>query len=1041
MVEGRRDRDDCASFLFFSFYYYLCNQIVFLQNMQMKRIAGFVVWLMSYAMTLEAWSPNNAETLRVETTKDLTENVLPFWMEKTINPEGGFYGMVTNDGKVIEMAPQGAVLHARILWTFSKAYRHYGLETYKNIADRVADYYIHHFIDKKYGGVFWTLDHEGCMKDATKQTYACAFGIYGLAEHFRATGDRRSLDTALKLYDTLEKKVHDKSRSGYVESFQRDYSKASMKGVDGQVDATKTMNTHIHLLEAFTTLYQVWPDKGLRDNLKELLGILRTRLYSPQRAHLILFCDDSWNPIGETDSYGHDIETAWLMSEAAAAIGDPILKKLVDDQAVKMTRTALKEGLTPEGAMRYEKTPQGYSKKMSWWPQCETIVGAVNAWQLTGEQMFLDAAFKTWSYVKTHFIDKENGGWFKELTLNGTPLNVPKVGEWNCPYHHSRMAFELAERLEPAAVHTEVMAWSNMTGVRLEGELIDFESSLRVGTLSGEMEKSGREKQQHIRYIREGSTQKTITPMHGVEITQSVTDKDLQTVGLKWRAEAKENLDESLWFCMSFSPRHYASAKINIQKQKVSVVAPKRKITLFFDKPVKAMVRNEDGDKVLYVTLMPTLKKKSSVELAATMTVDGTRHHEMAKMDIDLTKPGRAFAGFGGNFRIQNPAKDSVVIDYCLRNMRVAFGRIEMPWAIWDMQGAQNLHVKRSAGVGQRLKQAGMPVIVSCWFPPRWAGEQTTRSDGTARAFHLKESEKERIFASLADYLEFLKKDYGVEADYFSFNESDLGIDVVFSPEEHRDFIKAFGQYLAERGLKTRLLLGDNSDATTFDFILPTLNDPAAHKYVGAISFHSWRGCDDVTLKKWAEASRKLNVPLIVGEGSTDAAAHQYPGIFNETTFALYEINLYTRLCAICQPLSILQWQLTSDYSILWGDGIYHSDGPLRPTQRYFNLKQLSMTPENAFAVPVSCSKENINVAAFANIATSECAVHIVNNGASCEAQISGLPVGQKEVVAYVTNSHRHAEAQMLSIEDGSLTISLPAESFITIIPARQGCR
>ena len=162
------------------------------------------------------------------------------------------------------------------------------------------------------------------------------------------------------------------------------------------------------------------------------------------------------------------------------------------------------------------------------------------------------------------------------------------------------------------------------------------------------------------------------------------------------------------------------------------------------------------------------------------------------------------FAGFGGNFRIQNPAKDPLVIDYCLRNMRVAFGRVEMPWAVWDMQGAEAPHVKHSAEMARRLKEIGMPVIVSCWFPPSWAGDQTTRSDGTARAFHLKASEQQRIFASLASYLEFLKKDYGVETDYFSFNESDLGIDVVFTPQEHCDFIKAFGQYLADRGSAAR---------------------------------------------------------------------------------------------------------------------------------------------------------------------------------------------------------------------------------------------
>jgi mannose/cellobiose epimerase-like protein (N-acyl-D-glucosamine 2-epimerase family)/O-glycosyl hydrolase len=998
----------------------------------MKKIVTLTVLL----VLAIAASADTAEILRTETTKNLKENLLPFWMEKTVDPQGGFYGVVLNDGKAIENAPKGAVLNARITWTFSRAYRQDGLEVYKQMADRAADYYIRHFIDPVYGGVFWQLDCEGHPKETTKQTYACAFGIYGLAEHFRATGDRRSLEAALKLYQTLEEKVHDKGEAGYIESFQRDYTKAPLKGVDGQANASKTMNTHIHILEAYTTLYQVWPDEGLKKNLKELLGILQTKLYNPRTNHLILYCDDHWNPIGEIDSYGHDIETSWLMSEAAAVVGDPVLKKQVDEQAVKMARTALKEGLNADGAMLYEKSPEGMNRRLAWWPQCEAIIGCVNAWQLTGDQSFLDAALKTWTYVKSHFVDQVHGGWFKDLTEDGQPLNAPKVSDWNCPYHNSRMAFELAERLEPALVHTEVMAWSNITGVRLEGELIDFESSLRVGTMGGEMEKSGREKQQHIRYTRDGHTQKTITPMHGVEFTQTVTDVDQQTVALHWLAEAKADLDEGAWFCMTLPSSHYAKAKINIQKRKITIIAPERKITLSFDRPVTAITKDEEGDKAIYITLLPTLKKGSTAELAATMTVDGTRHHETAEIAIDLTKPGRVFAGFGGNFRIQNPAKDPLVIDYCLRNMRVAFGRVEMPWAVWDMQGAEAPHVKHSAEMARRLKEIGMPVIVSCWFPPSWAGDQTTRSDGTARAFHLKSTEQQRIFASLASYLEFLKKDYGVEADYFSFNESDLGIDVVFTPQEHCDFIKAFGQYLADRGLKTLLLLGDNSDATTFDFILPALHDPTAHKYIGAISFHSWRGCDDVTLKKWADASRLINVPLIVGEGSTDAAAHQYPSIFNESTFALYEINLYTRLCAVCQPWSILQWQLTSDYSLLWGDGIYQSTGPLRPTQRFFNLKQLAMTPENAFAVPVVCNKENINAAAFTKKATGEWAVHLVNNGASCEAVISGLPASTKEVAVYVTNSHSHAEVRLLKVTDGRLSVSLPAESFVSIITA-----
>lgn len=1000
-----------------------------------KTVCVAFAMLAASVQQVTAQTKESIEALRTETSRNLRENILPFWMEKVKDPAGGFYGVVLNDGTPIAGADKGAVLNARILWTFSQAYRLYALEPYRQMANRAADYYVSHFVDPVYGGVYWSLNGDGGIKNPIKQTYAAAFGIYGLAEHFRATGCKKSLQTAIAIYKTLEERVHDKAGLGYIESFQRDYSRSQIKGVDGQESASKTMNTHIHVLEAYTTLYQVWPNETLKANLKELLQILGTKLYSPKRSHLIMFCDDDWTPVGgEEDSYGHDIETAWLMCEAAAVVGDQELELKVKAQALKMTETALKEGLNAEGVMRYEKVNGVYSKRMAWWPQCETIIGAVNAWQLTGNKMFFEAARRNWEYVKTHFVDETHGGWYKGVTEDGKPAREPKVSEWNCPYHNSRMAFELTRRLEPATVHTEVMAWSNITGVRLEGELIDFESTLRVGTPGGKMEKSGREKQKNIKYLREGKSQTTVTPMHGAEFVQKVTDIDMSTVRLNWKAEAKENLSEGAYFCMSFGPKYYATAKIHVSGKKVTVIAPERRITLLFEKAVPMTVRQEDGCKVLYVTLLPFLKKGQVEELSAQLTVDGVRHQEMAEISIDTTKPGRAFTGFGGNFRIQNIQKDPTVIDYCLKNMRIAFGRVEMPWMLWDQAGAEHEHVKRSAEMARRLKQMGMPVIVSCWFPPMWAGIQTTRSDGTERAFALKSSEKERIFASLADYLVFLKKDYGVEADYFSFNESDLGINVVFTPEEHRDFIKEFGQYLAERDLKTLMLLGDNSDATTFDFILPALRDPSARRYIGAISFHSWRGCDDKTLQKWAEAARQINLPLIVGEGSTDAAAHQYPTIFNETTFALYEINLYVRLCAIAKPLSILQWQLTSDYSILWGDGIYRSEGPLRPTQRFFNLKQLSMTPADAFVVPSDCNKENINVASYVKKSTGESAVHIVNNGAACQARISGLPIGTTRAIVHVTNSRQHAEAQLLEVADGELTVSLPAESFVTIL-------
>lgn len=994
-------------------------------------------------------SRSQIEDLSSSIEKDLIEGILPFWINHTVDPDGGFYGTVMNDGRAVQ-TEKGAILNARILWTFSRAYRHYGLPVYKEMADRAADYFKQHFIDKKYGGVYWTVSSEGAMLDGTKQTYANAFGIYGLSEHFRATGDLGSLEAAQDIFRVLQEHSYDAVKKGYIEVFNRDWSRTDAKGIDGRASATKTMNTHIHVMEGFTNLYFAWPDPEVKDAILELLDILQTKLYNPVTKHLILYCDDDWNVIGTDDSYGHDIETSWLMCESAEAVGDEMLVERIRKQAVEMVDVALAEGLNDDGAMKLE----GSRPVFQWWPECETVIGCINAWQITGQKKYFDAAVKNWDFTRKHFIDTENGGWFKELDGLYQPISrSPKASTWNCPYHNARMGYEIVARLSHQAVHTEVMAWSNITGVRSEGELIDFESSLRVGIPGGDIESSGREKQNRIQYKREGFTQKTVTPMgKGVTFTQSVTDVDWNTVQLNWSIVADETREGGAYFCMSFAPKYYDSASIKASGKKITVTAPERNIVLTFNRPVKSFVRNEDGNKVLYVTFLPKINKGDKADFAAVMKVSGVQHHEKAHIDLDIANPGRLFTGFGGNFRIQNVRKDPEVIDYCLENLRVAFGRVEFPWGQWDRfthperyegqprqaggsfgGGNPEDHIRRSAEMARRLKQVGMPVIVSAWFPPMWAGNLTTRSDGTSRAYSLKNEEQDRIFESIASYLIYLKKEYGCEPDYFSFNESDLGINVVQTPEEHRDFIKNFGKYMADCGLKTLMLLGDNSDATTFDFIVPTLEDPAALCYVGAISFHSWRGCDDETLRRWAAASRQINVPLIVGEGSTDAAAHQYPDIFKESTFALYEINLYTRICSISQPLSILQWQLTSDYSILWGDGIYGSEGPLRPTQRFFNLKQLASTPTDSFAIPTTVDKDNINVASYVNMARGMSAVHIVNNAASCKAVISGLPAFSTRALVQVTNSESNSESQCLPVVNGMVEVFLPAESFVSI--------
>jgi hypothetical protein len=291
------------------------------------------------------------------------------------------------------------------------------------------------------------------------------------------------------------------------------------------------------------------------------------------------------------------------------------------------------------------------------------------------------------------------------------------------------------------------------------------------------------------------------------------------------------------------------------------------------------------------------------------------------------------------------------------------------------------------------------------------------------------------IYKSIGDYIDYLHSHYGVEVKYFSFNESDLGINVRQTAEEHDALIKGLGAYMAGRGIKTKMLLGDNSDANSYSFIDVALSDAEARPYIGAISFHSWRGWEKETLQKWAGAAARLDVPLIVGEGSIDAAAWNYPAIFLEPTYAMDEINLYIRILSICQPLSILQWQLTSDYSPLTGGGLFGNNAPLAPTRRFWNLKQLASTPKGLAAMPITIDRPEITCAALGNNGKRQFAIHLVNTGATRETTLKGLPKKLKALRVFVTDKDSAMkEGAPVVVTGGEAHFTLGAGSFTTLM-------
>jgi hypothetical protein len=420
---------------------------------------------------------------------------------------------------------------------------------------------------------------------------------------------------------------------------------------------------------------------------------------------------------------------------------------------------------------------------------------------------------------------------------------------------------------------------------------------------------------------------------------------------------------------------------------------------------------------------------------------------DAVQLVLDASRPGRPFNGIGGNFRLQHPKTDREVVEYNLKNLNVAWGRICMRWSDWqpeeDMDPiaaarAGNLRepVRQTMEMARRLAQANIPVIASIWFPPKWAIKTGGPRVERQRNDPLNHDVIGKIYKSIGDYFVYMKEVYGVEPVLFSFNESEKGVNVYQSPQEHADLIKTLGAYLVSRGLSTKMLLGDTSMASDHWFYQPALDDPDTHKYIGAIGYHSWGGNTNENLALWAEAGRKLNVPVMLTEGGLDGAAHNHPAVFSDPRFQLREIDLYVRALAYSQPITVMHWQLTTDYSILTGLGIRGDNGVLSPTQRFWNLKQLGVTPAGSFALPITADRASVSCAAYGNIAGQVYTVHLVNNGGARPATITGLPDSVRQMRVYITDRERGMQQQdaTVTVANGTATLRLSEASLTTLI-------
>ena len=379
-------------------------------------------------------------------------SILKWWMEHSIDrTNGGFYGKIDNNNTVIEEAPKGSVLNSRILWTFSAAYHHYKNPSYLQTATRAFEYISNHFIDPVFSGVYWSVDAFGNPLDTKKQVYAIAFALYGTSEYYLASGDEKALQTATSLYNAIEEHSRDKIKGGYLEAFSREWNDLPDLRLSAKdSNEKKTMNTHLHILEAYSNLYKAWPDAKLKEHITELLQLFAQYFIDKETGHLILFFNEDWRSKHTLVSYGHDIEAAWLLQEAAIIIGDKDLIEEIKHLSEKLAISAAR-GLDIDGGLWYERdiTSNHLIEEKHWWPQAEAMVGFYNVWANTGQPSYLQHSLNSWAFTQEYILDKQRGEWYWGIKEDYSIMpGEDKAGLWKCPYHNGRACLELMKRIQ-----------------------------------------------------------------------------------------------------------------------------------------------------------------------------------------------------------------------------------------------------------------------------------------------------------------------------------------------------------------------------------------------------------------------------------------------------------------------------------------------------------------------------------------------------------------------------------------------------------------
>lgn len=381
-----------------------------------------------------------------EVKNELVNHIIPFWNKLEDKEKGGFYGFMDSDLKLDKNADKGVILHSRILWFYSNCYLVLKdgecLEKARHAFEFMRDY----CVDREYGGVYWMMKANGEVADSMKHVYCNAFFIYAMSSYYDASKDKEALNLAMDTFRVIEEKGTDDV--AYLEAMTREWKLMENDALsENGLMADKTMNTTLHLIEAYTELYRVSKDAQVLKRLKFLLDITYDKIYDKENSKLLVFFDKDLNEIGDIYSYGHDIEATWLIDRACEVIGDEKLAKKFAGMNSKIVEK-IADVAFENGALNNEVEHGVVNKWRIWWVQAEGVVGFLNAYQKYDNARYLDISHALWEYIKGNIIDPREGGeWYSQVDEQGNYAKFkPEVDPWKCPYHDGRMCLEVIKR-------------------------------------------------------------------------------------------------------------------------------------------------------------------------------------------------------------------------------------------------------------------------------------------------------------------------------------------------------------------------------------------------------------------------------------------------------------------------------------------------------------------------------------------------------------------------------------------------------------------